>query len=93
MDSERLLLSLKEAQSMTGLGRSTVLKMAHSGQIPSVKIGRRRLFPADKLRIWVASLDGTEPLSWSEIHEQTMLGIQKSMSRGIAAEMKEASDV
>jgi excisionase family DNA binding protein len=38
---EKQVYSLKEVQSLLGFGRSAVYAAIHSGEIPSVKIGRR----------------------------------------------------
>jgi excisionase family DNA binding protein len=44
----RHLLSVREAAEMLGIGHAMVYKLLAAGQLPSVRIGGRRLFdPAD----------------------------------------------
>ena len=52
---EPLLVGQRGAQQLTDLGRSTLLKLAYSGVLPTVKVGRRRLFTVAGLRAWVAA--------------------------------------
>jgi excisionase family DNA binding protein len=54
----RLALRLPEAAMACGLSESFLHNMANSGEIPSVKIGRVRLFPVERLRKWL--LDASE---------------------------------
>ena len=51
----KILVSVEEAMSALSLGRSKLLELTYSGEIPSVKVGRRRLFPVDQLQQWVAN--------------------------------------
>jgi excisionase family DNA binding protein len=37
----------------TGLGRSTVLRLAYTGVIPSFTVGRRRLFLVRDIESWI----------------------------------------
>jgi excisionase family DNA binding protein len=46
----RLTYSLVEAALVTGLSLSTINRRLASGEIKSVKVGRRRLVPTDELR-------------------------------------------
>ena len=55
---DKLLWNLKETCVQLGLSRSTV---AYRGDLPSVTIGRRRMFPSGKVRDWAASLPGSAP--------------------------------
>ncbi|HLA85762.1 MAG TPA: helix-turn-helix domain-containing protein [Thermoguttaceae bacterium] len=54
----RLALRLPEAAMACGLSESFLHNMANSGEIPSIKIGRVRLFPVERLRKWL--LDASE---------------------------------
>lgn len=54
----RLALRLPEAAMACGLSESFLHNMATNGEIPSVKIGRARLFPVERLRKWL--LDASE---------------------------------
>lgn len=42
----------------TGLGRTTVFGLISSGELRSVKVGRRRLVPAAALDEYIANLTG-----------------------------------
>lgn len=37
-------MDVSEAERFTGLGRTSLLSLAYAGVIPSVRVGRRRLF-------------------------------------------------
>ena len=51
----RRLCSLTEAAHQMGVGITTLKALVHSGEIESVKIGRRRLVPSDALDDLIAS--------------------------------------
>jgi len=53
---EQLLYSVEDAIEATQLGRTTLFSVMASGEIQSVKIGRRRMIPADALRDYVRGL-------------------------------------
>ncbi|MDK8768214.1 helix-turn-helix domain-containing protein [Corynebacterium freneyi] len=42
----------------TGLGRTTIFGLISSGELRSVKVGRRRLVPAAALDEYIANLTG-----------------------------------
>lgn len=44
-DSDRLTLSVAEAGKLLGLSRSLMYEAIRTGQIPSIRIGRRILIP------------------------------------------------
>ena len=50
------LLSIPQACRVLGVGRSVLYQMLSSGQIRSVKIGRRRLVPREAIDEFVANL-------------------------------------
>lgn len=57
-DAEELprLLSIPQTCRLLGLGRSNLYKLMASGQVRSVKIGRRRLVPRDAIDAFVTAL-------------------------------------
>jgi excisionase family DNA binding protein len=63
----KLLWSIGETCEQLNLSRSTVLALTYAGQLPSVTIGRRRMFPSNKVRDWAASLPGEVPLTEEEL--------------------------
>jgi excisionase family DNA binding protein len=52
-----LLLDIDDVMAELSVGRSTVFGLISSGQLRSVKVGRRRLIPATSLLDFVAELD------------------------------------
>ncbi len=55
----RLAYSIPEFMRDAGLGsRSTVYKEIAEGRLKTVKVGRRRLIPADAAREWLDNLKG-----------------------------------
>lgn len=53
-----LLLSTVEAAALLGINRSTVFELLASGDITSVKIGRRRLISRQALAEFIAAREG-----------------------------------
>lgn len=50
----RLALSIREAAEVTGLGYTTLRKVVREGQLPTVRVGRRRLVRFEDLESWLA---------------------------------------
>ena len=48
-ESERAWLTVDEFKSATKLGRTLIYEAIRRGELPSVRIGRRILIPADAL--------------------------------------------
>ena len=48
-DTVRLVLSVKEAREQLGLSRGLMYEALRTGQIPSIRIGRRILIPCAAL--------------------------------------------
>ena len=71
-DVSRLGLSIKEAISITGLGRTTLWKAIRKGKLRCFKIGRRVLFSPDHLQEFLHSHEssGTQPRRASTIHDE-----------------------
>jgi hypothetical protein len=40
-DGEKLLLSVRETMTLTGLSRNAVYAACHNGQLPTLKVGKR----------------------------------------------------
>jgi excisionase family DNA binding protein len=49
MLSKKILFSLKEVSLLAGLSPRTVTKLATSGELKSIRVGRRRLVHRDEL--------------------------------------------
>lgn len=52
---EKLTVSVGEAAKMLGVSKGFLYPLILSGQVPSLKLGRRRLVSVEALRAWVAS--------------------------------------
>ena len=55
--AQRLAYSFAEAESLSGLSRSTLYRLMASGQLKTVLLGRRRLIPRDALEALCGSKD------------------------------------
>ena len=54
-DSEKVLWTQLEVIKNLNLGKTTIQNMTASGEIPSIKIGRRRLYPVAQIMEWVST--------------------------------------
>ncbi|MQF49039.1 helix-turn-helix domain-containing protein [SAR202 cluster bacterium AC-647-N09_OGT_505m] len=72
--SDKILISVDEAMAALSLGRSKLLELTYSGELPSIKVGRRRLFPVDGLTAWASgeaatvASGGNSPLGGGNDH-------------------------
>ena len=57
---EDIFLTIKEASSLTKLSISHINKLVKEGVIPSLKVGKRRLFDRDDLITWMKSQKATQ---------------------------------
>jgi excisionase family DNA binding protein len=49
----RVLLSIEAAAERLSIGRTTMYALVKSGQIKTVRVGRRRLVPTDELTAYI----------------------------------------
>lgn len=54
-DVPRLLLTVDQAVTATGISRAKLWQLIAAGEIPSIKIGRSRRIPVDALKAWITS--------------------------------------
>jgi len=47
------MLTTKDLQQLLHVDRSTIYRMAESGQLPAIKVGRQWRFPADRINRWL----------------------------------------
>lgn len=52
--AERLLVSVPEAAALTGLGATTIKSLLYSGELGSLRVGRRRLIPVSAIAVFIA---------------------------------------
>jgi excisionase family DNA binding protein len=50
LETERLTMSVPEAARALGISRGHAFAMVHSGELPSLRLGKRLLVPVDALR-------------------------------------------
>jgi excisionase family DNA binding protein len=50
-------LSVEEAASAAGVSRTFLYERISSGELPTIKLGKRRLVRVEALRHWLASLE------------------------------------
>jgi excisionase family DNA binding protein len=55
--SAQLALSVREAAALAGVGRTILYAAVGSGELPSLKVGRRRLIRIESLEAWLKSLE------------------------------------
>jgi excisionase family DNA binding protein len=60
VDSTRILLTVKEAACVLGIGRTLMYSLVMSGEVESVPIGRLRRIPAECLPEYVAKLRASQ---------------------------------
>jgi excisionase family DNA binding protein len=53
---DRLLLPVSEAGAVLGVGRTMAWRLVQSGELASVRIGKRRLVPRAELEAYVQRL-------------------------------------
>ena len=52
---EKVGYSIEEAAQSLGVGRTTVYDLMNSGDLESVKVGRRRIIPVDAVSAFLAA--------------------------------------
>lgn len=71
MNSDKLLLSAKEAAAFIGIARSTWYALRSEGKIPaSINLGGRVLWRKNELSAWV-NADCPNGLKWQELRADT----------------------
>ncbi|MEM7160244.1 MAG: helix-turn-helix domain-containing protein [Myxococcota bacterium] len=53
--SERATLTARELAALLRVNRKTVYEAAAQGQIPSIRVGRRVLFPRTAIESWLSA--------------------------------------
>jgi len=56
VDVERLTVSVEEAAHALGVSRAHAFRMAGSGELPTIRLGKRLLVPIDALNKLVAAV-------------------------------------
>ena len=65
------MLTTKDLQELINVDRSTIYRMAESGRLPAIKVGRQWRFPAREIEAWLA---GGEPSAPAPLPEEQAVG-------------------
>ena len=65
--SQRLTYTIEEAARLIGIGRSSAYQAAQTGEIPTVRIGRRLLVPVQALEGLLATVGSNTSPNIQEI--------------------------
>ena len=65
----RSLIGIEEAARSLGFGRTTLLKLTYSGEIPSIKIGSRRMYRPSEIEAWLDSVPTSYEIAEPDITE------------------------
>lgn len=60
MSVTKINYSIPEAVSASGIGRTTLFGLIKRGELPSVKVGRRRYVPVNALRSYLERLEAEQ---------------------------------
>lgn len=75
------MLTTKDLQELINVDRSTIYRMAESGKLPAIKVGRQWRFPAREIEIW---LGGNAAASQSPAAEQPVGELAEMLLPGVA---------
>jgi excisionase family DNA binding protein len=68
MEIQRMTLTVEEVATILGVGRNKVYEAAHSGEIPTIRIGKRLLVPLTALERLLAV--GAQPVGANDLPEK-----------------------
>jgi excisionase family DNA binding protein len=51
-EGQRIFVNIEETMKLLSIGRSKLLMLTYDGSIPSLTVGRRRLYPLEGLQTW-----------------------------------------
>ena len=52
---EQLVYDLRDLMRLLKVGKTTIQEKTYSGELPSIKIGSRRVWPVDGVKRWLAA--------------------------------------
>ena len=58
--NEKLVMTLGETAEELRVGETLVKRLVQRGEIPSIKVGRRRLVPTGELRAYIGRLTAAQ---------------------------------
>ncbi|NNJ48524.1 MAG: helix-turn-helix domain-containing protein, partial [Acidimicrobiia bacterium] len=82
------MLTTKDLQELINVDRSTIYRMAESGKLPAIKVGRQWRFPAQEIEAWLAGgetaastpLPRTEELPVGDLADMLLPGVTKPLA-------------
>jgi excisionase family DNA binding protein len=76
------MLTTKDVQELINVDRSTIYRMAETGKLPAVKVGRQWRFPASEIEAWLAV--DSETKAESEAGYETTTDLSTMLLPGVA---------
>ena len=83
---EALTVSVGEALRLVGIGRTRFYELVASGQVTTVKLGRRRLVHLASLKVLVSGLP--EPVPQSPANQLPLFGGGEGVKEGVSRRRK-----
>jgi len=77
------MLTTKDLQELINVDRSTIYRMAESGKLPAIKVGRQWRFPAEEIEAWLAG-GQPEPSPAPQALEQQVGDLADMLLPGVA---------
>ena len=61
--NQRITISVADAMSATGLGKTSMYELLNDGSIRSFKVGKKRLVILESIHEWIANMESYGDLS------------------------------
>ncbi|NNC91121.1 MAG: helix-turn-helix domain-containing protein, partial [Acidimicrobiia bacterium] len=79
------MLTTKDVQALINVDRSTIYRMAESGKLPAIKVGRQWRFPAEEINAWLAGgnkapAPATEEAIVGDLADMLLPGVAKPLA-------------
>lgn len=80
------MLTTRDLQELINVDRSTIYRMAESGRLPAIKVGRQWRFPAQEIEAWLAGGETVAPVAVpeeqvvGELADMLLPGVVKPLS-------------
>ena len=84
----RSLIGIEEAARSLGFGRTTLLKLTYSGEIPSIKIGSRRMYRPSEIEAWLDSVPTSYELAEPDLNELSEAETKDAQDSAFDANMR-----
>ena len=84
----RSLIGIEEAARSLGFGRTTLLKLTYSGEIPSIKIGSRRRYRPSEIEAWLDSVPTSYEIAEPDLNELSEAETKDAQDSAFDANMR-----